>query len=127
VRAGPIEGEGWCERRLSEEWTRGEGGFKNSSVGDSSVGGGGRVVEGRREEGGGSLRTLLVRKGGMRKERMVAATGALQRGTVDSFVAKKWKGKGGGTTLRDATRREEKGAPGTRQGRASDGGGWQSG
>jgi hypothetical protein len=75
VRAGPIEGEGRRERILLEEWTRGEGGFKNSSAGDSSVGGGGQVVEGRCEEGSGSLRALLARRGGTGKERMAAMTG----------------------------------------------------
>jgi hypothetical protein len=75
VRAGPIEGEGRHERILLEEWTRGEGGFKNSSVGDSSEGGGGQVVEGRCEEGNDLLRALLARRGGTGKERTTAMTG----------------------------------------------------
>jgi hypothetical protein len=75
--------------------------------------GGGRVVEGHHEEGGGSLCALLARRGGMGKERTVAVTGALQRGTTDSFVAKKWKGKGRGVrrcaTPRGGRRREAAG------------------
>jgi hypothetical protein len=97
MRGGPIEGEGQCKGRLPEEWTHGDGGFKNGGADDSSVGErGGRVVEGHREEGGGSLRALLVRRGGMGKERTAMVTGALHRGTADNFVVKKWKGKGRG-------------------------------
>jgi hypothetical protein len=54
------------------------------------------VVEGRHEEGVGSLHALLARRGGAGKERTAAMTRALQRGTADSFIAKKWKGKGRG-------------------------------
>jgi hypothetical protein len=110
VRGGPVEGEGRRERRLPEEWTCGDGGFKNGGTGDSSAGGGGRVVEGHREEGGRSLCALLARRGGMGKERTAAVIGALQRGMTDSFVAKKWKGKGRGGS--DAARRHVAGGEG---------------
>jgi hypothetical protein len=40
VRGGLIEGEGWRERRLPKEWTRGGSGFKNGGASDSLVGDG---------------------------------------------------------------------------------------
>jgi hypothetical protein len=63
----------------------------------------------------------------MGKVWIAAATGALQRGAVDSFVAKKWKGKGRGSSAARRHVARGEGGPGSWKGHASGGGGWQSG
>jgi hypothetical protein len=80
------------------------------------------VVEGRRAEGGGSLHALLVRRGGMGKERTAVAIEALHRGTADNFGVKKWKGKGRGPARRATRGGEEGGGSGRPVGHAA--GGW---
>jgi hypothetical protein len=73
------------------------------------------VVEGHRAEGGGSLHALLVRRGGMGKERTAVAIEALHRGTSDSFGVKKWKE--GGPVGRWLARRGSARGAGTGEGR----------
>jgi hypothetical protein len=96
MRGGPIEGEGQCKGRLPEEWTHGDGGFKNGGTDNSSAGEGGGVDEWSK----GVVRRVVARfvrswreEVAWGKERMTMATGALHRGATDNFVVKKWKGK----------------------------------